>query len=67
MVIRYLGYACVNEHLKPKTFKTCRLASIEKYGLDYLRDKILHNIDLTYEILQWNVINGIFSIGCLVI
>ena len=60
VVIRYLGYACVNEHLKPKTFKTCRLASIEKYGLDYLRERILHNIDLTYEILQWNVKNGIY-------
>ena len=58
-MIRYLGYACINENLKPRTFKSCRLASIEKNGLNYLIDKIKENLDFLYDILLWNEANGI--------
>lgn len=59
-MIKKLGYACINEQLKPRSFRSCRLNSVYKYGIDYLRNKILENLDLTYDILVWNVAHGIY-------
>lgn len=54
-MINRVGYACINEHLKPKTFKSCRLKTIKGKGITHLKDIILHNLDFTYEILNWNL------------
>lgn len=59
-MINQVGYACINEHLKPKTFKSCRLKTIKEKGLVYLKGIILHNLDFTYEILNWNLNHEIF-------
>ncbi|MCT4604546.1 MAG: UV DNA damage repair endonuclease UvsE [Marinisporobacter sp.] len=59
-MIQRIGYACINLHLKPRGFKTCRLNSVYKYGINYLRDKIMNNLLLTKDILKWNIKNEIF-------
>ncbi|AOR23379.1 UV DNA damage repair endonuclease UvsE [Clostridium taeniosporum] len=59
-MIRKIGYACINNNLKPRNFKQCRLNSVYKYGIDYLKDKIINNLNLTKDILNWNINNGIF-------
>lgn len=59
-MIKRIGYACINLHLKPRGFKECRLNSVYKYGIEYLRDKIINNIVLTKDILKWNIENEIF-------
>ncbi len=55
-----VGYACINEHLRPLGFRSCRLRTIESRGIEYLKEVILHNIQLTKEILEWNSLNLIF-------
>ncbi|EOC99277.1 UV DNA damage repair endonuclease UvsE [Caldisalinibacter kiritimatiensis] len=59
-MLKRIGYACINTSLKPKKFSDCRLNSVYKYGINYLRDKIINNLKLTKEILNWNINNGIF-------
>jgi len=59
-MINRVGYACINNSLKPRGFQECRLSSIYKQGIDYLRSKIINNLQLTKEILEWNVENEIF-------
>ncbi|MBI9012118.1 MAG: UV DNA damage repair endonuclease UvsE [Clostridiales bacterium] len=59
-MINKVGYACINEHFKPETFKSCRLKTIKEKGIKYLRTIILHNLELTYNILNWNIENNIF-------
>jgi len=59
-MIRYFGYACINTSLKPRTFQTCRLKSVYKYGIDYLREKIINNLILTKDIILWNITNSIY-------
>lgn len=59
-MIKKIGYACINLNLKPRGFNDCRLNSVYKYGLNYLRDKIINNLILTKDILDWNIENGIF-------
>lgn len=59
-MIRRIGYACINNSLKPRTFQQCRLNSVYKYGIEYLREKIINNLNLTKDIMKWNVDNGIF-------
>lgn len=54
-MIKKIGYACINTHLKPRTFNDCRLNSIYKYGIDYLRNKIINNLYLVKDILLWNI------------
>ncbi len=54
-MINRVGYACINEHLKPKTFRSCRLKTIKEKGIDYLKQIILHNVEFTNEILKWNL------------
>ncbi|SFA72399.1 UV DNA damage repair endonuclease UvsE [Clostridium frigidicarnis] len=59
-MIKRIGYACINNSLKPRTFQQCRLNSVYKYGIEYLREKIINNLKLTKDIIKWNVDNGIF-------
>lgn len=59
-MINKVGYACINEHFKPETFKSCRLKTIKEKGIKHLRTIILHNLNLTYKILNWNIENNIF-------
>lgn len=47
IMLNKIGYACINSELKPRTFKACRLRSIYKYGIEYLRSAILNNLSLT--------------------
>lgn len=54
-MIRHVGYACVNETLKPQRFRSCRLKSVLEKGTDFLQQIILHNLNLTYNILVWNL------------
>lgn len=59
-MIRRIGYACINNSLKPRTFQQCRLNSVYKYGIEYLREKIINNLNLTKDIMKWNLDKGIF-------
>ena len=59
-MIKKIGYACINVNLKPRGFKECRLSSVYKYGIDYLREKIINNLQLTKDILEWNIKNDIY-------
>lgn len=59
-MLRHLGYACINEHLKPENFKTCRLKSIEAKGIEYLKEIVLHNLNFLEKIIHWNYSNNIF-------
>lgn len=57
-MINRIGYACINTSLE-NNFKDCRLNSIYTNGIPYLKDIILHNLNLTKETLLWNVENNI--------
>lgn len=59
-MINKIGYACINESLKPKTFRSCRLKTVQNKGIEFLKNLILYNIDFTYEILEWNIKNHIY-------
>lgn len=51
------GYACINTILRKKKIfssRTCRLATLEKKGLDYVKSLALHNLEDLLEILKWN-------------
>lgn len=58
-MINRIGYACINTSLE-NNFRDCRLNSIYTQGISYLKDIIIHNLNLTKEILLWNVENNIF-------
>ena len=58
-MINRLGYACINTHLKPRTFKDCRLNSIYKKDIDYLKFILIDNLNFTKEILKWNIKHNI--------
>lgn len=59
-MIKNIGYACINNNLKPRTFQQCRINSIYKYGIEYLKNKVINNLDLTRDIIKWNIDNNIF-------
>ncbi|WP_099191577.1 UV DNA damage repair endonuclease UvsE [Tepidibacter mesophilus] len=59
-MLQKIGYACINTNLQPRKFNDCRLNSIYKYGIDYLRDKIINNLYLVKDILLWNIKNNIY-------
>ncbi|WP_129595969.1 UV DNA damage repair endonuclease UvsE [Anaerophilus nitritogenes] len=59
-MIKNIGYACINTHLKPRGFKECRLSSVYKYGIDYLKKAMMNNATLTKDILKWNVEHDIY-------
>ena len=57
-----LGYACINMELRKKGVfvgRTCRKATWEEKGLEYVGDLGLQNLRDLYQILQWNERNGI--------
>lgn len=53
-MINRIGYACINTSIE-KNFKDCRLASIYKHDISFLKEIILHNLNLTKETLLWNI------------
>lgn len=57
-MINRIGYACINTSID-NNFKDCRLASIYKQGISFLKDIILHNLNLTKDTLLWNIENNI--------
>jgi UV DNA damage endonuclease len=58
-MLRHLGYACINETLRPKTFRSCRLKSVREKGISYLQEIIWYNLDFLHEILSWNIAHEI--------
>ena len=53
-----LGYACMNVTLQSK-MRTCRLATVEKEGMEKVKELTLHNLSQVLSILKWNVENDI--------
>ncbi|MUV38914.1 UV-damage endonuclease [Lentibacillus sp. JNUCC-1] len=53
-----IGYACINLSLKP-TFRTCRVATVEKEGIEKIKELTLQNLELTKAIIQWNIEHNI--------
>lgn len=53
-MINRIGYACINTSIE-NNFKDCRFASVYKNGISFLKEIILHNLNLTKEILLWNI------------
>ena len=57
-----LGYACINMQLRKDnifTGRTCRKATFQEKGLDYVGELGLLNIRDLYQIVQWNSRNNI--------
>ena len=57
-----LGYACINMQLRKDnifTGRTCRKATFQEKGLDYVGELGLQNIRDLYQIVQWNSRNNI--------
>ncbi|KAG2203481.1 hypothetical protein INT47_008208 [Mucor saturninus] len=59
-----LGYACINSYLrkqKPSVFsaRTCRLDTVEKKGMDYVKELVFMNIADLKTMIKWNEENGI--------
>lgn len=57
-MINRIGYACINTSIN-ENFKDCRLASVYKQGISFLKEIILHNLNLTKETILWNIDNDI--------
>lgn len=55
-----LGYACVNETLKPEKFRDIRLKTIQTQGIKKLKEVVMHNFELLEKILKWNINHGIY-------
>jgi UV DNA damage endonuclease len=57
------GYACINTVLRKKKIfssRTCRLATLEKKGIDYVKSLAFENLKDLLVILKWNKENGIY-------
>jgi UV DNA damage endonuclease len=57
-----LGYACINMQLRKEnifTGRTCRKATFQEKGLDYVGELGLQNVQDLYQIVQWNSRNNI--------
>lgn len=50
-----IGYAVVNETLKPNTYKSCRLKSPYDKGIDFVIDRARHNVEHMKKVLEWNL------------
>jgi UV DNA damage endonuclease len=57
--MRYLGYVCVNESMKPKNYRNLRLNSIKTKGIEYLEEIVLHNVNHLSDVIDWNIENNI--------
>lgn len=53
-----IGYACINSTLKT-SFKTCRLATMQKEGMQKIKEMTIYNLQKTLEIINWNIDNEI--------
>jgi UV DNA damage endonuclease len=49
-----IGYACINMTL-PSKFRTCRLATFEKEGIQKIKEITLHNLQTVIHVLHWNI------------
>ncbi|WP_217589651.1 UV DNA damage repair endonuclease UvsE [Lentibacillus saliphilus] len=49
-----IGYACINLSLDKK-FRTCRVSTVEKEGIDKIKALTIENLKLTKEIIEWNI------------
>ncbi|KAI9144846.1 UV-endonuclease UvdE-domain-containing protein [Paraphysoderma sedebokerense] len=57
-----LGYACLNMYLRQKDIfcsRTCRLATLKKEGMDYVKDIAIRNVNDLVKLIQWNEENNI--------
>jgi UV DNA damage endonuclease len=54
-----LGYACINTSVSDG-FRSCRLKTIQKKGITYYKEIILHNLNHILDILKWNIDNSVF-------
>lgn len=54
-----LGYACMNTELKT-IFRTLRLATAEKEGVEKIKELTLQNMETTRDVIRWNIEHGIF-------
>ena len=57
-----LGYACINTELRKKNIfssRTCRLATLESKGIEYVKNLALKNLKDLQTILEWNLKNNI--------
>ena len=53
-----LGYACMNTELKT-VFRTLRLATAEKEGVEKIKELTIKNMETTLEVIRWNLDQGI--------
>lgn len=53
-----LGYACMNTELKT-VFRTLRLATAEKEGVEKIKELTIRNMETTLEVIRWNLEHGI--------
>ncbi|MFP3357225.1 UV DNA damage repair endonuclease UvsE [Planococcus sp. SIMBA_143] len=53
-----LGYACMNTELKT-VFRTLRLATAEKEGVEKIKELTIQNMETTLEVIRWNLEQGI--------
>lgn len=57
-----VGYACINTQLRKKNIfcsRTCRIETIKKKGIAYLKELCWKNLEDLEKILHWNKENGI--------
>lgn len=57
------GYACINTELRKQNIfmsRTCRIATYEKKGFEYVKSLCMKNLDDIMTILEWNVKNEIY-------
>jgi UV DNA damage endonuclease len=58
-----LGYACICTELREKNIfssRTCKLSTLEKKGLDYIKELCIQNLKDLLTILKWNKENEIY-------
>ena len=57
------GYACLNTELRKQNIfmsRTCRLATLKKNGLEYVKNLAIENLKDILKILKWNKENDIY-------
>lgn len=55
-----LGYACINESLRPKKFRSIRLKTIQTKGIQSLKSIIIYNLEFLLDLLVWNHTHQIY-------
>lgn len=54
-----LGYACINTEM-PTKFRACRVATVEKQGVEIIKELALENFQQTKKAIEWNIKNEIY-------